>query len=260
MKRFLSAATLALATLAAAPLGAHPSHTAPKEQTPRSIVVVLAHPDDELVFAPALHGLAKAGHSVTLVFATNGDQGPGVSGLEPGDAVAKARIAEAQCSLKALGAKQMYRLALGDGTLGTLARQKGSSAKQLLDEIGEYIEGATTVITWGPEGGYGHSDHRMVSAVVTQHVQSLAPEDRPTLLYPALVNAPLPDFLIDQGWTTTAPDLATVDYEYNAADLAAANAATQCHTTQFDEATRNALVPGFDALVWKGKVSFRPAF
>ena len=28
------------------------------------------------------------------------------------------------------------------------------------------------VLTWGPEGGYGHPDHRLVSAVVTQIVQT----------------------------------------------------------------------------------------
>ena len=260
MRKWL-AASLALGTASLA--AAHPAHApehAPEHDGPYKVVVVLAHPDDELVFAPAIHGLAKGGFEVTVVFATNGDQGPGVSGMKPGNALAKARIAEAHCSTNALGVTQMYRLALGDGTLGIEARKQGSAAKRMLGEIGEYLEGATKVITWGPEGGYGHSDHRMVGAVVTQHLQSLPPAERPELLYPALVNSPLPDMLVEQGWTTTSPDLAPVDYAYNPADLAAATTATQCHKTQFDDATRAALVPGFDALVWKGKVSFRKAF
>ena len=256
----IASIALLLGSLSATPLAGHPSHSTKADESPRTIVVVVAHPDDELFFAPALHGLAEAGHTVNLVFATNGDQGPGVSDMQPGAALASARIAEAHCSAKALGADTLYRLGLGDGTLANQARKEGSAANRLRAELGEYIEGAATVITWGPEGGYGHSDHRMVSSVVTQLVQAMPAGERPTLLYPALIHAPLPDVLAQQGWTLTAPDLADVNYTYNDADLAAATAATQCHKTQFDDATRAALVPGFDAAVWKGVVSFRRAF
>lgn len=255
----IHASALALPTLSAAPVYAHPgAHS--DEAKARKVVVVLAHPDDELVFAPAIHGMAREGVNIDLVYATNGDQGPGVSGMPTGPELARARISEAHCSMEALGVKQMFRLGLGDGTLGIQARRADSAANQMRDELGEYLEDATTIITWGPEGGYGHSDHRMVSSVVTQLVQALPAEKRPTLLYPALINAPLPDILAKQGWTLTAPDLADVNYTYTKADLAAASAATQCHKTQFDDATRAALVPSFDAAVWKGMVSFRRAF
>lgn len=259
MKKLLSAAALGIASLSTAPLSAHPSHGSP-DVKPRVVVAVLAHPDDELVIAPALAGMARAGVDVRLIYATDGDQGPGVSDMKPGAALARARRDEAVCSMKALGAERMIPLELGDGTLGALARRKDSAANHLRESLGRHLEGATTVITWGPEGGYGHSDHRMVSAVVTQLLQAMPKAARPTLLYPALIHGPLPETLARQGWSLTAPDLATVNYRYDDTDLAASDTATQCHKTQFDEATRAALVPGFDAAVWKGAVSFRRAF
>jgi len=170
------------------------------------------------------------------------------------------RMREAECSARALGARQVISLNLGDGRLGIEARKPGSAAKRLLEKLPELVAGAQTVITFGPEGGYGHSDHRMTGAIVTQHVQSLAPEARPDLVYPALIHGPLPAQLAQQGWTLTAPDLAGIRTRYDGADLAAANSAAQCYITQFDEQTRSLIVPGFDRFVWQGEVSFRRAF
>lgn len=227
---------------------------------PRPIVIVLAHPDDELPFAPALAFEARKGNPVTLVYATTGDRGPGVSGMEPGAALGRKRMEEASCAQRALGARKVISLDLGDGTLGVEARKEGSAARRLLSALPVVLEGASMVITWGPEGGYGHADHRMVGAVVTQYVQSLAKEDRPFLKYPAFVHSPLPEILEKQGWTTTARDLADTSYGYTAADLAAAHAAAQCYETQFDAATRAGMMGLFDAAVWQKNVHFRSAF
>lgn len=231
----------------------------PANQAPIA-VGVFAHPDDELVVAPALAALVREGYDVRLIYATDGDQGPGVSGLMPGAELGSTRYMEAACASIALGIYNLVPLGLGDGTLGIDAREPGSPVNRLREGLRPYLADAKTVITWGPDGGYGHADHRMVSAVVTQLVQVMPAETRPQLLYPALINIPLPEPLASQGWATTAPDLATVRYRYNDADLAAANKAAQCHKTQFDEATRAMIVPGFDAAVWKGEVAFRPAF
>jgi LmbE family N-acetylglucosaminyl deacetylase len=225
-------------------------------------VAVLAHPDDELVFAPALAGEARSGSIVHLIFVTSGDAGPGVSGLERGEALAEARRKEARCAAEALGATSVDFLEFGDGTLTSRPHAPDSPARKLLPALTEAIQNSNPeiVITWGPDGGYGHGDHRMVSALVTQILQQDAVDARPELYYPALVHTPLPDILQAQGWATVAPDLASFRYAYSEEDLAAVNAATQCHKTQFDDATRAALAPGFHQSVWRGEVSFREAF
>jgi len=227
-----------------------------------TVLVVLAHPDDELVIAPALAMAARRGGQVRILYATSGDAGPGVSDFAMGEALGKVRREEAECAGDALGTEVSFLEGIGDGTLTERPRADGSPAKRFMDQFRDAFLKIKpdTVITWGPEGGYGHGDHRIVSVLVTEALQTLKAPDRPGLLYPILVNAPLPAQLERQGWTTTAPDLASVSVAYDKADLAAADAAAQCHATQFDEATRALLVPGFDAAVWKGEVSFREAF
>lgn len=228
----------------------------------QSILVVLAHPDDELVIAPALAASVRQGARVRVLYATSGDAGPGVSAFGPGEALGAARRAEARCAGDALGAEIRFLDGIGDGTLTDRPRAQGSPAKRFVDRFAyAFLEFAPdTVITWGPDGGYGHGDHRMVSALVTEALQTLGPDERPSLLYPILVNAPLPPQLEAQGWFTSSPDLASIRISYGSADLAAADTAAQCHATQFDEATRAILAPGFHAAVWKGEVSFREAF
>lgn len=247
------------------PLAAHPSHhkTSQGQAKPREVLVVLAHPDDELFFAPAIAAEARQGSRVNLLFVTSGDAGPGVSDFEPGEELASARRKEAECSARALGAVGWAFLSgIGDGTLAKNARTTEEPTETILTLIAAEIgfDKPDFVVTWGPDGGYGHGDHRMVSAFVTQIVQAMPPETRPKLLFPALVHAPLPELLRSQGWVTTSPDLAAKRVAYTDADLAAASAAAQCHKTQFDEATRAALVPGFHAAVWKGEIAFRNAF
>lgn len=254
---FLTSALLAM--LAALPLAAQPREAAPDKARPK-LVIILAHPDDELVFAPAIHHMANGEFAVTMVFATRGDQGPGVSGMERGAQLAELRMAEAACASEALDVRNVVSLDLGDGKLGIEARKADSAANRLFGAMPDLVVGAHTVITFGPEGGYGHSDHRMTGAVVTQYLQSLGPRARPRLLYPAIVHDPLPDQLVQQGWSLTAPDLATVRIAYDEADLAAAENAAQCYKSQFDPATRAMIAPGFDQFVWRGEVSFRPAF
>ncbi|MEM6477053.1 MAG: PIG-L family deacetylase [Pseudomonadota bacterium] len=240
-----------------------PAPTAVPGTWPPVLLVIVAHPDDELVIAPALSALArKENVAVKMIHVTSGDAGPGVSGMEPGEELAKARKKEGRCASEALGLDELIYFGMGDGTLSDTPRAPDSPARKLTTRLTEEIDTIKprAIITWGPDGGYGHGDHRMVGAIVTQILQEMPPETRPDLAYPALVHTPLPEPLIAQGWTTTAPDLANSKIAYDEVDLAAATKAAQCYKTQFDDATRAMIVPGFHQLVWKGEVSFREAF
>lgn len=222
---------------------------------PQRVVVVLAHPDDELTMAPAIAALARQGSRVRLVYATPGDAGPGFSGLPKGEALGAVRRAEAECAGKALGAAEVIHLGFGDGKLADHVRD-GSLAKALQGHVAQ----ADLVLTWGPDGGYGHADHRLASAIATQIAQGQPADVRPRVLYVGLPlgsTAALPPL---GDWAETDPALLTAGIAYTPADLAAASQATACHVTQFDEATRGAMAAAFDATIWRGRVHFRPAF
>lgn len=239
-----------------------------------SVLAILSHPDDEIILAPILARIAREGGNVTLVFATSGDAGPGVSGLPMGKALASAREDEAVCSAFALGVDEPIFWRFGDGTLANEARNTQSTMRDMGERISALIElhEPSVIMTWGPGGGYGHADHRMMSNSVTQVVQALGPE-RPDLLYaafPAITasgedgddnarsdTAPLPGF---EGWAQLHPSLITDRIAYEVPDLDATIAAVNCYESQFDATARRMLAGTLHERVWRGKVSFRLAF
>lgn len=249
--------TMALIALAAAlPLAEDGAQEAAVDSLePPLTVAVLAHPDDELFMAPALAALAREGHFVRIVHATPGDAGPGVSGLAKGEGLAAVRRAEADCAGRALGAREVVNLGFGDGRLAEHVRD-GSLAAALSDHVGP----ADIVLTWGPDGGYGHADHRLVSALAVQIAQGEPADDRPRVLHVGIPAGSLPPVPDMADWALTDPSLLTETVPYTPADLAAAKAAAMCHVTQFPEASRAGMMGLFDATMWRGKVHFRPAF
>ena len=92
------------------------------------------------------------------------------------------------------------------------------------------------IITFGPEGAYGHADHRLVGDVVTQLVQAGVEGAPAALLYPGFPKERLPkpldrDFAVP--WSPVASRFLTVRVPYGDADLAATRAALACHKSQF---------------------------
>ena len=230
-----------------------------------NVLVILAHPDDELTIAPVLSRIKREGGEVTLVFATSGDAGPGLSGLEPGEELAALREDEARCAAFGLGIDEPIFWRFGDGTLGRAARNMDPAARDLAERISGIValQQPNILMTWGPDGGYGHADHRMVSNMVTQVVQSMG-AGRPDLLYTAFPDAgeegepaTLPGF---EGWALTHPSLITDRIRYEIPDLDAAQVAAGCYVSQFDETARSFLTDMLNDRIWRGSVTFRQAF
>lgn len=255
MRKAAMAAMVALAG-GAAVATAHP------QDVPRQVLVIVAHPDDELFFAPALAVEARTGARVQIAYATWGEAGPGVSGMTRGEELGRTRLKEALCASEALGLGAPIFYDFGDGRLTDRPQDEASPARNLKAELERYFSGnrPDLVITWGPDGGYGHGDHRMVSAIVTQVIAGLPAGRRPELLYPGIPNGNVPDMQELRDWAETDQALLTESYVYSAEDLARSASATQCHKTQFDEAARAGLVPLFDQAIWRGSVRFRKAF
>lgn len=251
-----TAAAIALAVVAIGPAQARAQ--AERQQA----LVVVAHPDDELFMAPAIAAMAREGRKVTILFATTGDQGPGVTTRNRGPELGEVRRGEAECSARALGAAARFLGDIGDGTLARSPQSPESPAQRFVAQFAQaFVDiDPQLVLTWGPDGGYGHSDHRMVSALVSQTMQSLADAYRPPLLYVGIPAGRLPPVPEMAQWSETDPKLLTETIAYNPADLTAAKAAAICHATQFDEASREGMMGLFDATMWRGRVHFRPAF
>ena len=129
-----------------------------------------AHPDDEvLLTGGTLARLVNEGHRVIIVVASDGIMGPATG---PGG---QARLDMLRASAAALGVHQVRHLGYADSGHGPILfpdppdrprfvrADVGEAAARLASMIGE--EHADVLLSYDPQGGYGHPDHVKVHQV-----------------------------------------------------------------------------------------------
>jgi LmbE family N-acetylglucosaminyl deacetylase len=242
-------AAYAIASLS---LGAAPSHA----QSTGTILAVFAHPDDERVVGPMLSRLSRDGREVQLVIATDGSKGiRDHAGIPAGPALAAARKLESECAAKRLGVRQLHLLGLEDGGLASF--ENLSRLRTQLIGIIERVRPAA-IVTFGPEGGTGHPDHRLVGNVVTQIVQADERHRTIDLFYAQLpterLRAAPPSSPTVNG---VAEELLTVRVPFDPEDLVAGQEAFGCHRTQYTTPEMAAINRTL-AYVWNGSAYLRP--
>jgi len=216
----------------------------PAAQPSRTLVAVLAHADDEGPIAPLLARYGREGVHTVMIVVSNGNAGAGQQGHIPRpdialsrDELATARAEEARCAARALGMAPPIVLDFPDGRLGDYVGDR-SLIYRVTDRLAQELQSLhpDVVITWGPDGGTGHPDHRIVSSVVTQLQRTGAAGVPERLFY---MNLPVesmramnpqrgePPLLMPQAryFTTRVP--------FAPEDLAAAKRSMACHGTQF---------------------------
>lgn len=139
---------------------------------PKTILAVLAHPDDESAMGQILARYAQEGNKVYLITATDGRYGVEEhAGIPPGDSLSKIRMEETVCACEALGIEKPIFLGAHDGFgllngLGEYFKQT-AEIKQKLTET--FIELKPDIIlTFGPDGDTGNVDHKGISDLVTE--------------------------------------------------------------------------------------------
>jgi LmbE family N-acetylglucosaminyl deacetylase len=225
-------------------------------QRSRPIVAIFAHPDDERVIGPLLSRLAREGRETHLVIATDGGKGVrDFAHIPAGAELAAARTKEAQCAADRLGVRQLHILGLPDGGLASfeVLGKLRSGLAAIIDSLKPAV-----IITFGPEGGTGHPDHRLVGDVTTQIVQSDARYANIDLLYASLPTerlrtAPPAEPTVNG----VAESLLTVRVPFEERDLVAGREEFACHRTQYAPAEMDA-VNKYLAHAWNGNVWMRP--
>jgi len=74
----------------------------------------------------------------------------------------KSAQTKARCSARALGLQAPILLGFPDAGLSDFAPWPGKRLDTLATRVDSVLRALrpSVVMTWGPEGGYGHSDHR----------------------------------------------------------------------------------------------------
>ncbi|GAA1153214.1 N-acetyl-1-D-myo-inositol-2-amino-2-deoxy-alpha-D-glucopyranoside deacetylase [Ornithinicoccus hortensis] len=170
--------------------------------SPGVLVAVHAHPDDEtLATGVALAHHVARGDRVHVITCTLGEEGevipPDLAHLEGSDALGPYRAGELSAAMARLGVDHEY---LGgpvprwrdSGMAGTASAEHprafvgadlAQAAELLAARLAELAPDA--VLTYDPQGGYGHPDHIRTHEVTVAAVRSLPPAARP-LLYAVL--------------------------------------------------------------------------
>ncbi|AKE41726.1 MshB deacetylase [Corynebacterium kutscheri] len=221
-----------------------------------SVVAVHAHPDDEAIWTGgALAQLARRGADITVVTCTLGEQGEVIGKpfshlvADQADQLGGFRIAELEKSLATLGVRGEFLGGAGywrdSGMKGDPANEhprafihSGGKAVAQLIEIFQRLS-PQLVITYGPDGGYGHPDHIRAHHIVHEAAQVVT---IPRILWAVTsrehLQHGLQQFTTPVGWKTAREaEIACVDevdikVELSELDVAAKVAAMRAHPTQ----------------------------
>ena len=154
-------------------------------------MAVLAHPDDEsLGMGGTLAKYASEGVDVFTVTATRGDAGR-YRGHPPGDpahpgpsALAGIRETELRAAASVLGVGDVSLLDYRDQHLDE------ADPREAIGQIAEHIRGARpeVVVTFAPDGAYGHPDHVAISQFTGAAIVAAADPASPSELAPHAVS------------------------------------------------------------------------
>lgn len=145
-------------------------------RTPR-LMAVLAHPDDEcLGVGGTLAKYASEGVDVFLLTATRGDNGR-YRGFRPADdqhpgpaALASIREAELRAAASVLGLREVSFVGYRDQHLDR------ADPREAISAIVRHIRRVTphVIVTFAPDGAYGHPDHIAISQFTTAAIVAAA--------------------------------------------------------------------------------------
>ena len=127
---------------------------------------ILAHPDDESLGAGGtLARYAAEGVGTYVVTATRGERGRFHAGQErpSPDVVGEVREAELRAAAAELGVAEVHMLGYPDGALQSV--DHADAVSRLVHHIRNIRP--QVVITFAPDGAYGHPDHIAISQLAT---------------------------------------------------------------------------------------------
>lgn len=198
------------------------------------ILGVFAHPDDENRVGPVLAKYARMGHKVYVVIATDGKNGTRVTKIPAGEELAKVRRSETACACEKLGIEKPIFLSLErlDTLYGVRSYLNShAAAKNLLKAKIEELK-PDAIITFGPDGEYGHSEHIVVGSIVQEVLLREGWIERYPLYFPVFTKLQLRD---DESVGYIDPRYISLTVKFNVADSVRYTEAAKCYVSQYTE-------------------------
>jgi N-acetylglucosamine malate deacetylase 2 len=212
----------------------------------RSILLVFAHPDDESFgVAGTVKKYTQQGVPVDLICATRGEKGARLDVPATID-TGTAREAELRAAATIMGIRDIFFLGYMDGELDK------ANAEEVINKITDIMRRVRPeiVITFGPDGITGHSDHVAIGKAATKAFERLSAEGGgPRKLYYVTIAASAVPNADDFGVATRPDEQVTIstnisDYLDSKIQAIAAHRSQQ-DAREFVEMLKDGRVSGF---------------
>ena len=198
-----------------------------------------------------------------MIIVTDGAQGGTHTAIPRGPELARVRTEEARCAANALGIHAPIFLGFPDGKLGDYTEDPARLFR-LTQRMHEELQrlAPDALITWGPDGGTGHPDHRIVSNIVTQLVRAGAPGIPERLFYAAVPLEVMRAINPGRGEPPMLIPLAkhfNVRVPFTPTDFEVSGNAMRCHKTQLPEERVRRIADASKTLQTNGVLPLAPA-
>lgn len=201
-------------------------------QTKKTILGIFAHPDDENMIGSVLAKYSRQGHNVYIIITTDGKDGTRVTNIPAGDSLGLIRQKETICACEKLKINPPIYLSIDklDTKYGT--RQYLNGRKKAIEELKKYIEkfNPDVLLTFGPDGEYGHSEHIVTGAIVTEILLKEGWVDKYPLYFPVDIKE---DVIDDDGLSYIDKKYINLKVPYSDEDKQKMIEAGKCYVTQF---------------------------
>jgi LmbE family N-acetylglucosaminyl deacetylase len=174
LRLLLSVLGLLLVVRVAAPQVQAPALPSPDDRYKADLLLIVAHPDDDVVIGGYLARVALDEHKrVAVIFCTNGDGGGNAAGNEAGASLGQMREIEARRALAYLGIHNVWFLA-GHDTPGqnVLRSLDNWNHGRALDDLVRIVRitRPDVILTWLPDPvvGENHDDHQASSVLAVE--------------------------------------------------------------------------------------------
>ncbi len=203
----------------------------PQVSKAQTILLVVAHPDDESAIGEVLIKYRNAGNRVVVMIATDGKDGTRVTKIPAGDLLGNLRKKESICACTTMGLEPPIFLSIErlDTKIGVGNYFKAH--KLLLAALKEQISKLQPdiILTFGPDGDTHHSEHIVIGASVTELLLSEGWVDKYPLYYIAWTKSQ--GEALDLGYVNQ--QYINVTIEYTSAEELQALESMQCYVTQY---------------------------
>lgn len=198
----------------------------------KTILGIFAHPDDENMIGSVLAKYSRLGHNVHIIIATDGKDGIRVTKIPAGDSLGVVRQEESICACEKLGINPPIFLHVDRLDTKFGVRPYLNGRKKAMEELKKYINkiNPDVLLTFGPDGEYGHPEHIVTGAMVTEILLREGWVDRYPLYFPVDIKEDVTD---DDELSYVDKQYINLKVIYSDEDEQKMIEAAKCYVTQF---------------------------